>query len=362
MASRAAARSIARGELDLCVCTRCGFVFNRGFDPSLLAYGEEYDNTQSHSPSFSTYMDELVRHMIDERGVRNARIVEVGCGKGLFLRRLVEPAAFGNVGWGFDPSYLGPDTDADGRLQFRRQLYGPGCETLRADVVVCRHVIEHVVSPLALLQTVRAALALSPGARVFFETPCVDWILRNQVFWDFFYEHCSLFSPASLTTAFTAAGFRVEGIRRTFGDQYLWLEATVATDSSVAPPPDAGELPALAAAFGRAEQELVERWTRELSASAAHGATAIWGAGAKGVTLANLTDPDGRFIDCIVDLNPQKQGRFLPGTGHPIVAPADLAARGVTRAILMNPNYRDENLNLLRQAGLNLELRTEPTP
>ena len=56
------------------------------------------------------------------------------------------------------------------------------------------------------------------------------------------------------------------------------------------------------------------------------------------------------MIDCIVDLNPLKQGHFVPGTGHPIVSHHDLLARGVKSAILMNPNYRDENLDLLRAA------------
>jgi hypothetical protein len=57
-----------------------------------------------------------------------------------------------------------------------------------------------------------------------------------------------------------------------------------------------------------------------------------------------------------VDLNPNKQGRFIPGTGHPIVQPTDLPARQVKNAILMNPNYRLENLQLLDKAGIELNL------
>jgi hypothetical protein len=69
------------------------------------------------------------------------------------------------------------------------------------------------------------------------------------------------------------------------------------------------------------------------------------GASAKGVTSANLIDPERRRIDCIVDLNSSKQGRYVPGTGRPVVSCQDLTARGVTVAILMNPNY------LLRRTG-----------
>jgi SAM-dependent methyltransferase len=292
--------------------------------------------------------------MIEERGVENARIVEVGCGKGYFLRRLVEQGR-GNMGWGFDPSYVGADSDLDGRLTFERKYYGPGCESLRADVVVCRHVIEHVADPLALLATVRAALATSPGARVFFETPALSWILEHVVLWDFFYEHCSLFSAQSLTTAFERAGFSVTRVTKTFGEQYLWLEATLAHPTDT-PSCDASSIPALARRFGERERQWIEAWRDRLRSG---GKLAIWGAGAKGVTFANLVDPDCELIDSVIDLNPHKQGHFVPGTGHPIVAPAALGERGVTRAILMNPNYRAENLALLHSLQLDIELEEQ---
>jgi hypothetical protein len=57
-------------------------------------------------------------------------------------------------------------------------------------------------------------------------------------------------------------------------------------------------------------------------------------------------------VTCVVDLNPNKQGRYLSGTGHPIIDYRALPLFGVTTAILMNPNYRTENLALLREAAI----------
>ncbi len=353
MATQEAALAVTRGDLEMVCCEGCGFVFNRAFDAGLLAYGDDYDNTQSHSPSFRAYMDELIRHLLEDCGVRDARIVEVGCGKGYFIRELVA-ADTSNVGWGFDPSYLGEEVVLDRRLEYRREFYGPGCESIRADVVVCRHVIEHVADPHALLTTVRSALALSPRARVFFETPELGWILRNRVSWDLFYEHCSLFTPGSLRTVFEHAGFEVDQVMLTFGDQYMWLEARLGEATTDALTTDAGNTPRLAREFAEAEAEWQQGWSERLAAST--GKVAIWGAGAKGVTFANLVDPRNERIDCVVDVNPRKQGQFLPGTGHAIVAPEALGTRGVKRAILMNPNYRSENVELLRAAGLAVEL------
>ncbi|NWJ41149.1 MAG: methyltransferase domain-containing protein [Geothrix sp.] len=354
MATPEAARSLARGDLTFAVCPDCGFVFNQAFDLARLAYGEDYDNTQSCSATFNTYLDGLVEDLVDRHGVRNCAIVEVGCGKGGFLRKLVEFADANNTGTGFDPSYVGEATSSDGRLTFRQCYYDDACTEIPADVVVCRHVIEHVPDPMSLLRSVRAALSRSPRARVFFETPCVDWILRNQVVWDFFYEHCSLFTASSLGVAFERAGFAVDRVKHIFGGQYLWLEARVA--GATRPTLEPGETVQLAQAYGAREGQLRQRWQARLLELGALGPVALWGAGAKGATLANLADPDGTHIDCVVDLNPNKQGGFIPGTGHPIVAPADLPGRGVKRAILMNPNYRQENLRLLAEHGINLDL------
>jgi len=83
---------------------------------------------------------------------------------------------------------------------------------------------------------------------------------------------------------------------------------------------------------------------------------AIWGAAAKGVTLANLIDPDATLLACIVDINPNKQGKFLPGSAHPIVGPAEMGTLGVRTALVTNPNYFEENSRIVRNAGLHLEL------
>lgn len=355
MREQAAAMEIPRGDLDLVVCEDCGFIFNRAFDPGKIMYGEDYENTQACSPSFNEYLDGLVRRMIEEQNVRDCHVVEVGCGNGLFLRKLVAHNGAGNRGHGFDPSYRGNETSMEGRLKFSARYYDSECADVPADVIVCRHVIEHVPRPLRMLEDIKKALARAPKARIFFETPCVEWILANLVVWDFFYEHCSYFSATSLTTAFQAAGFEVQSVQHVFEGQYLWLEATLPkTTPGIDRRP--GAVVAQARTYARAETNLKEDWGRKLGALAKEEKVALWGAGAKGVTFANLIDEQLQLIDCVVDLNPLKQGHYVPGTGHPIVGYETLTARGVSTAILMNPNYREENLAFLRTANADVRL------
>jgi SAM-dependent methyltransferase len=355
MADERAALDVPKGDLRMAACGGCGFVFNTAFDASLLAYGEDYDNTQACSPYFATYLDDLARYLVDEKGVKRSRIVEVGSGKGRFLRALVADPANGNVGLGFDPSHEGPLEELEGRLRFHRRYYGADCADIKADVVVSRHVIEHVPDPSSLLRAVRAALDASPDARVFFETPCVEWILRRRVIWDFFYEHCSLFSPASLRCAFETCGFRVDAVRHVFNGQYLWIEASVSSRPPAATC-EAGEISRLAREFAQAQDRLEEQWRQKLAGAAAAGPVAIWGAGAKGATFLNLVDPGRRLATCVIDINPRKQGCFIGGTGHPIVDFREIPRRGIRTVLMMNPNYLDECRQLLGQARIDVNL------
>jgi SAM-dependent methyltransferase len=371
-----AARAMKRGTLDMRACHACGFVFNPAFDPDLVDYGPAYENSQDCSPAFNAHLDGLVERLVRGSGVRNGRVVEVGCGKGVFLNKLLAHPENHSDAVGFDPSYLG--AERVGRMRFVKDFYGPAT-AVPADVVVCRHVIEHIPEPLELLRTVRAGVGESGETRVFFETPCVEWILHNRVPWDFFYEHCSLFTAASLALALERAGFAVSAVRHVFGGQYLWAEAVSGRTRSVSDgvdswrTPSASEgvdyrdrTPSLALGvrqFAAEERNRLALWNALLRELSARGAVFVWGAGAKGVTFCNLADPDASRLAGVIDVNPAKQGKFLPGTGHAIVSPAH--AGGAAAVLVLNPNYIAEVRATVEQLGSRakvIDLMQEATP
>jgi len=345
-------------------CLSCGFVFNRSFDANLLSYGEDYDNSQNFSPAFVSHLNGLVHRLVHENGVSNCTIVEVGCGKGDFLQRLTAPEEFENHGFGFDPAYVGPEQLNNGRTEFCRTFYDEDSSRIPADVVISRHVIEHVPEPRILLRSIRAALSSSPNARVFFETPCVEWILRNQVAWDFFYEHCSLFTQSSLARLFEESGFHVKTVDHVFGGQYLWLEAgltaSVPASLSFSRRTNFAQLSAqilsMGTQYGSSEARRNARWTQRVSRLAKQGPIALWGAGAKGVTFANLIDRENTLFSCVVDTNPGKQGRFLAGTGHAIISPEALVRHNVHSVVVLNPNYLEEIRKTLSNLSVSVEV------
>jgi SAM-dependent methyltransferase len=358
-ASAEEARHFARGDLLLAFCGRCGFVFNAAFDPDRLRYSAAYENRQSCSPYFKRYLSELAESLVAKYGLSNKLLIEVGCGKGEFLRLLCKEGR--NQGIGFDPSYAGPDTAEGGAVRFLPARYDSQQTQYTPDFVCARHVIEHVQSPLDMLRAVRQAMGNRTDSYIFFETPALSWILDKVTFWDFFYEHCSYFTRESLTWAFAQAGFQVLQAPSAFDEQYIGIEAKPAATNRTAEP----ALPRGVADLWSKIKSFLARLKERMEACEATidffdkgGGCAIWGAAAKGTTLVNTIDPERRRIRFLIDINPAKQGRFVPVTGHQIVSPEYLKEgnAGIAGIVNMNPNYLEENQALLAQMSLQIPI------
>jgi hypothetical protein len=69
--------------------------------------------------------------------------------------------------------------------------------------------------------------------------------------------------------------------------------------------------------------------------------TVLWGSGSKGVSFLTTVGVTDEIVGA-VDINPYRQGKFMPGTGHEIVAPGTLEWLKPDNVIIMNPIYRKE--------------------
>jgi hypothetical protein len=77
----------------------------------------------------------------------------------------------------------------------------------------------------------------------------------------------------------------------------------------------------------------------------------VWGGGSKAVAfLATLGLREQ--IDYVVDINPHKHGKFIPGTGHEVKSPETLRSFQPDAVILMNPIYVNEVGGMLGEMGL----------
>jgi len=353
--SRETARHCPRGDVKLAFCRACSFVFNVAFDPTRLEYSQAYENSLHFSPLFQDYARALAARLVERHNLRDKDIIEIGCGKGDFLLLLCERG--GNRGVGFDPSYAGPPEhhQANYRARFIQDFYSERYADYHSDFICCRHTLEHIQTPKALLDTLRRAIGNRLSTILFFEVPNALHIFRRLAIWDIIYEHCSYFTAISLRRAFSSCRFRVSSLAEEFAGQFLGIEALPAageTEPAEESPDEFKRLADEVASFATNFQNQVEQWRNKLEELRNRGQRlVVWGAGSKGVTFLNTLGIQEE-IAYVVDINPRKQGMYVAGTGQQIVAPEFLRSYQPEIVIVMNPIYKNEIRQITNDLGL----------
>lgn len=341
MPDREAAVNYPRGEIELGYCQACGFVTNRRFDPSVHEYSTRYEETQGFSGTFNAFARMLAQQLIDRYQLRGKTILEIGCGKGEFLNLLCELGD--NRGIGIDPAYVPQRGDARlaGQVEFIQDFYSEKYADLTADFICCRHTLEHIAPTYEFLAQLRHTLG-DRQSLVFFELPDMMRVLREGAFWDIYYEHCSYFTTGSLARLFRATGFEVLDLELAYDGQYILLTARPVnrlTTPTLAGEDDLAEVDAAVAVFPQVVAHAQRYWRSVVDETVERGErVVVWGSGSKGVALLTTLGL-GDEIAGVVDINPYRQGKFMPGTGHPIIAPEQLREIAPQHVLVMNPIY-----------------------
>lgn len=342
------ARRYPTGDLELAVCAACGLIQNVLFDPSLVDYSKPTEESQAFSPKFQAFASSLAERLVAEHDLKGGAVVEIGCGKGDFMMLLAE-CGIGR-GLGIDPGYLPNRPEvADADIEFRRDWYGPESVGLAADLVLTRHLMEHVPNVGEFLGWLAESTRGTEGAVLFTEVPDVRRVLDEGAFWDVYYEHCSYFTRGSLARAIAATGLRPTDVWLDFDDQYILSEAVVGSGEPWALD-DVGETVAAAKQFGSRTSQVIQSWRDEISSRIDGGLeVAVWGGGSKAVAFLTTIGIDGVSV---VDINPHKQGKWLPTVGVEVQSPRALETIRPDLVIPMNTIYVEEIRRDLEDMGL----------
>jgi hypothetical protein len=318
----------------------------------LVDYGLSYDNALHFSNVFQEYELDLARRLVDRYGLHEKLIVEIGCGSAHFLGLLCQVGD--NRGLGFDPSHEPEQLDelAVGRVEVRRQSFDEGASAGGASLICARHLLEHIAEPRKLLETLRRSLE-DGSAVLYFEVPNALLILERLSVWDLMYEHCGYFTSGSLERIFGATGFEVIEVAEAYGGQFVGIEARVATAESVEmTSTELAYMSSLVTAFSDHFEATRRTWNERLRQLGDQGKrVVVWGAGGKGVSFMNFL-AEAHRVDALVDVNPRKQGMYLAGSGHEILAPEALVDRQPDVVVVMNPLYEHEITAQVRSLGM----------
>lgn len=305
-----------------------GVFENKLFDAGKLVYDQNYDNEQSNSAAFESHLDHV--YAILNPYLAGKKAIEVGCGKGHFFRKLSD---LGVDIMGCDPTYQGNDP----RIikEFFTEELG-----LKGDILILRHVLEHIQHPVDFIRY----LAASNGNKglIYIEVPDLNWILSNQVYFDFFYEHVNYFRSEDFNLIFSKV--HEQGIF--FNGQYQYVIADL---SAINNPPYAFRKVDDGVQVSFEKLDNLSNWLKNTTRP-----VYIWGGASKGVISSMHLLNRGVKITALIDINPNKQNKYAAMTGLQILSPETFKQQtGAAVLLIANPNYESEIKNELR--GLDIQ-------
>lgn len=346
------------GRMRLAYCPSCAYVRNVAFDPSVMIYDTTMDTNLHHSPAFQRFSADLVTHLGRRYDLAGARVLDIGCAQGDFLRELCHLT--GSTGVGYDAMYAGPLGPDGSGVECYSTLAPRGARLPEYDFLTSRHWFEHIEDPHEFLVDLRERTGGRP-VHGYIEVPdaCYDLATAG---WEVIYPHVSYFDAYSLATIVERAGWRVEDTGTLFSGMFRFIEISANNQGerlgSTRMPDAADRDRQLAAVAGFAERHRTERdtWRARIADLVADDARPVlWGAGSRGVQFLTLADRE-RALAAVVDLNPRKWGHYLPVTAHRVDAPDLLSSLKPRVVIITNPAYRQEIAADLLRLGVDADI------
>jgi SAM-dependent methyltransferase len=340
------------------VCDVCLLVQLESFEPPEKIFSDDYAYFSSYSTGWLDHARRYTDAMVERLGLGpESKVVEIASNDGYLLQYFVER---GIPVLGIEPTantaavaiakgvptevrFFGQDTAAD--LQIEHS----------ADLLIANNVLAHVpdlndfVAGLATLLAREGVLTI--------EFPHLLRLLTEAQFDTIYHEHYSYFSLLTASRALERHGlvvFDVEelpthgGSLRIYaghpprepGERVLELRER----ERAAGLEDIATYLAFADRVRREKREIVRFFIEQKDAGVS---IAGYGAPAKGNTLLNYCGVGRDFIDYTVDLNPHKQGRYLPGTRIPIRDPEEIRRMQPDLVFILPWNIRDEVMEQL---------------
>src|SRR4051794_31165610 len=353
--------------LKVLVCARCLLVQLEAFETREQIFSDEYAYFSSYSSSWLDHARRYTDMAMERFGLGSeSRVVEVASNDGYLLRWFaergvpvlgIEPTA--NTAQAAEEQGVSTLVEFFGR-DVARRVAGDG----RADLLIGNNVLAHVpdlndfVAGLSLL--------LAPGGTITIELPHLLRLIE-ELQWDTIYhEHFSYFSWLTAGRVFERHGLRVYDVEelpthggslRIFACHEEDFEGQSERATELTERERGAGLHDLDA-YLRFQPKVTEhKWSilEFLITEKRHGARlAGYGAPAKGNTMLNYCGVGTDLLEFTADLNPAKQGRYLPGTHIPIVSPDELREERPDLVLILPWNLKNEiseQLSFVRDWG-----------
>lgn len=352
--------------LKILVCDQCWLVQTEDFVATRELFSTEYAYFSSYSRLWVEHAETYAREITSRLQLTNAHtVVEIAANDGYLLQHFQQREI---PCYGVEPTTSTAMAARQKGIEIIEDFFGQAlAEKLfdngrNADLMVANNVLAHVPD---INDFVRGfSILLTPTGVATFEFPHLLQLVKNHQFDTIYHEHFSYLSLTVVRAIFKANGltiFDVEELSTHGGSLRVYAQRT-----------DHGQRPVTKRfehlvgsedragmssinfyqGFQNSVEKLKVNFLEFLIRAKREGKKiAAYGAAAKGNTLLNFSGVRPDLIAYVVDQNPAKQGKYMPGSRIPIVNEAHLKADKPDYLIILPWNLRTEIIDQLAYLG-----------
>lgn len=317
------------------VCTECWLVQTEDYAKANELFAKDYAYFSSTSVSWLAHAKHYVDQITHKLELDKASfVIEIASNDGYLLQNFVRldiPCL------GVEPTQSTADFSARLGIPVEKEFFGEqyaiqlGAKVGQADLIIGNNVYAHVPDINDFTRGLQAIL--KPMGTITLEFPHLLNMIKYGQFDTIYHEHYSYISLIAACNIFAECGLRVYDVERlsTHGGSIrvfgCHAEANIQTESIVYEILEEERLFGLQAASTyenfqiRADKAKNDFLTFLIETKKSGKAIAAYGAAAKGNTLLNYAGVKPDLMPFVCDAADAKQGKFLPGSHIPILAP-----------------------------------------
>lgn len=347
--------------LRVMVCDACWLVQTEDFAESELLFSSEYAYFSGFSTSWLKHSEKYVDEMIDRFNISGSSfVVEVAANDGYLLQFF---ESRGVPCLGVEPTASTAAAAREKGIEVLEEFFGESIaqdladQGRKADLTAANNVLAHVPDINDFVKGF--SIILKDDGVSTFEFPHLHELVANKQFDTIYHEHFSYLSLTAVKTIFENNGleiFDVEklethgGSLRVFAQKLGGPKAIEASVSDVLALEEGAGMNSLEyySGFQTVTDNLKDAFLSFLIEAKKEGkSVAAYGAAAKGNTFMNYAGVRPDLIRFVVDRNPAKAGRFMPGSRIPIVEETMLMSAKPDYIVILPWNLRSEIIEQL---------------
>lgn len=348
--------------LKVLVCESCWLVQTEFYSNASELFNDEYAYFSSFSDIWLAHAENYVSTMVKRFKLTcDSHVVEVASNDGYLLQYFIQ---HGVTCLGIEPTSGTAAAARQKGIETVEEFFGVSLakrlanQGIQADLIIANNVLAHV--PDINDFTAGFALLLKSQGVATFEFPHLMQLVGHNQFDTIYHEHFSYLSFTTVERIFSVNGlsvFDVEELathggslmvfaqRKDIGNHPISKKVTELIDKEAS-------VGMNRAAYYQGFQDRADKVKNDFLAflidAKRHGKTvAAYGAAAKGNTLMNYAGIRHDLVLFVVDRNPAKQGKFMPGSRIPIVDESSLQSTKPDYVVILPWNLRAEVMQQL---------------